>query len=279
MNTSHVFEATEADFQQKVMLRSREIPVVVEFYAPGYPGCPAVSKLAAEYGGRFELARVNLQKAQRLAMMLQIASVPTVYIFRDGQPVDGFQGDQPEDVVRQILDRFVPPPEADAIEMAEEALAAGRNDLALRYYKKALAENPKHGAALLGLARMSLGRGATKEAQGYIEKIEEGDPAYAAGQRLKGVFSFAQDAGDPASLEERVRENPRDVESWYRLGATRATRGQFAEACDAFLEVVKRDRGFRDDGARSALLAIFDLLGPEHDVAQRYRRRLASLLF
>jgi putative thioredoxin len=271
------------DFQERVMRRSLEVPVLVDFWAPWCQPCktltPTLEKVVGDLKGAVELAKVNVDQQKQLAGAFRIQSIPTVFLFVDGQPADAFQGALPEKAIKEWLQNYVKAPVKDPLEVAREAMAAGMLDVAERAFGEVLNGNPRHGEALLGLARVSLGQGDTTTAAAYIARIPEEDPAFAQGQRLKGVFAFSEAAGDVHALQARVAENPGDVEAWYCLGATRATRGDWEGACAAFLEVVKRDRQVREDGGRRALLAIFDLLGGEDPVVMQYRRKLAAYLF
>ena len=282
-NKPNVFDATEANFEQRVILRSRDVPVVVDFWAPWCGPCktlgPLLEKIAAEHDGRFELVKVNVDECQQLAMMFRVQSVPTVYAFRDGQPVDGFAEAQPESVVRQWIDRFAPAPEREAIEVGEEALAAGDLPGAHRGFLAALQKDANHGRALLGMARVLLARGDADGAKGYLNRIDADDPVAAQAERVRGVLAFADDADDEIALRARIEADRKDVEAWYKLGATLAASGRTDEALEAMLRVVEIDRSFREDAGRKALLSLFDLLGHEEPRVISFRRRLSSVLF
>ena len=281
----HVYEVSEInDFQERVMRRSLEVPVLVDFWAEWCQPCktltPTLERLVAEYKGQVELAKVNVDQARQLAAAFRIQSIPTVFLFVDGQPADAFQGALPEKAIREFLQPHLQAPGADPLEQARGALAAGQLDVAEAAFQEVLAGEPKHGEALVGLARVALGRGDTVTAGHWIDAIPPEDALhFEQGQRLRGVFAFSEAAGDRAALEAQVADDPADAEAWYRLGATLATQGDWEGACRAFLEVVKRDRGLREDGGRAALLAIFDLLGGEDPITATWRRRLAAWLF
>lgn len=283
MQRAFVTEATDADFQQKVLLRSREVPVLVDFWAPWCGPCktlgPTLEKLAAEYAGGFELVKINVDDSPQVSMAFQIQSIPTVYLVKDGRPLDGFQGGLTEPQVRKFLDRHIEKPAADPREVAAAAMAAGQYDQAAAAYRELLADDPRNGDALVGLARVALAHGDLGAAQGWIDRVEEGNPAYDAAQRLRGMLGFAEDAGDAMALQRRVAAHPNDVEAWYALGATFALDNQIDDAFSAFLEVVSRDRNWREDAGRKALLSLFDLVGGADPRVIKARRRLASLLF
>lgn len=279
---SYTHRATDADFQTKVLVKSNEVPVLVDFYSPRMGGDvlgPTLEKLAAEYAGAFEVVQVDVDQSPRVAMMFQLQSVPTVYLVEGGRPVDGFAGNVDEAEVRQFLDRYVERPAADPLELAAAAMAEGRYDAAAAGYRAALEKTPGKGEALVGMARVAIASGDLDAARGWIDRVDDGDPAHDAAERLRGMLGFGEDAGDRNALRARVEADSKDVEAWYALGATEALAGDIDAAFAAFLEVVGRDRTYRDDAGRLALLSLFDLVGATDPRVIKARRRLASLLF
>lgn len=276
-------EVGEQDFQPAVMRRSLDVPVVANFYSPRFPECAAVTAslktLAKEFAGRFELANVNIDEAQQLATMFRLQTVPTVFLFKDGNPVDGGPGAMSEVALRALIERHVPPPVADPLEAAQEAMSAGDLMGAERAYQSVIRERPDNAEARLGLARVALSTGRLDEAAGQLDAIQKDSPFITQAERLRGMFAFSADAGDVADLQSKVEARPDDVEAWYQLGATLSLSGGIEDAVRAFLKVVELDRTFRDDAGRVALLSLFDLLGSEDPLVLKYRRRLAALLF
>ncbi len=278
-----VFEVTDHDFQEKVLLASRQVPVVVDFYADWCQPCkvlaPVLEKVVLEFGGTMLLAKVDVDKNPQVSGALRIQSMPTVVVFKDGQPVDGFQGAQPENVIRDLLSRHAAAPEADPFEVAQAAFASGDHVLAQQTFQVVLATEPTNGDALLGLARISIATGDVAGAATWLDRIGELEPAYAQAVRLRGLLGFGEFVGDIATLRAKVAADPKDAESWYALGASLALSGDTDGAMAAFIKLVATDREYRDDCGRQALLSMFDLLGTDDEAVLKYRRRLAALLF
>jgi putative thioredoxin len=282
-DATFVFDVAEQTFEAQVMKRSMEVPVLVDFSAPWSEQSraltPLLEGLAAEYGGRFELAKVNMDLAPQLASIFRIQSVPTVYLFVNGQPVDGFQGPQPATAIRAILDKHVPDAPVDPMSVAREAFAEGRMMEAQAAFVDVLATEEFNTEALLGLARIAMTHGELDVMEAWLGKIPADHPAQQSAARMRQVAGFAEHAGDLEALLAQVEADPSDVAAWYGLGATRASRNELDEACGAFLKVVALDRSYREDGGRSALVSIFEVLGPDEPLVGTYRRRLAGLLF
>lgn len=279
MSNPHVYDVNEAEFQARVMERSLEIPVLVDFWAPWCEPCkvlgPVLEKLAAEYAGRFELVKVNVDEAQQLAMMLRVRSVPTVYLFKDGQPVDAFQGAQPESDIRALLDQHIPAAELSPMASALACLDGGDQEGAAALFQEILREEPDNAEVLMHMARIALSMGERDAALQYANLISDKDPLYDVAQRFKQTLSFADDAGDEAALRARTEANPKDAEAWYKLGATLAVAGRFNDAAAAFIKVVSVDRGFREDAGREAAISLFDMMDVKDPAVRRLRRRLA----
>jgi putative thioredoxin len=279
-----VVEVDERTFGQEVLVRSQEVPVVVDFWAPWCGPCrtlgPTLERLANEADGAFVLAKVNVDQNQRLAMNFQVQGIPAVKAFRDGKVVDEFTGALPENQIRAWLQGIAPAP-ADSL--AEEAAKWEANDpeQAVANYRRALELDPQHAASLFGLGRMLIETGDSAGGAEALRAVPAGTPFYARAQGLLGMVDFfaGADDTDPAGLQARVADNPNDLEARYRLAASLAQQEQYAEAMEQLIQIVMRNRAFHDDGARKALLALFETLGDEHPLVQEYRRKLANALF
>ncbi|MEE2755038.1 MAG: thioredoxin [Myxococcota bacterium] len=280
---TYVFNAGDADFQERVLIRSQEVPVLLDCWATWCGPCktigPILESLAKEYEGRFELVKVDIDKAPQVAMALRIQSVPTVYLFKGGRPVDGFQGAQPESAIRALVERHVEAPEVPPIELARRALERGDTDAAAGNFRTVLEDDADNGEALIGMARLALGHGDEGAAVGWLDKITEANPMYSNAEKLRGVLNFSIDAGDLKTLLTAIEHDPKDVDAWYKLGATYAVAGEMSDALNSFLEVVKQDRSFRDDGGRKAMLSLFEAVGMDDPLVITHRKRLAAYLF
>jgi putative thioredoxin len=278
-----VIEVNEHDFQAQVIERSRTTPVVVDFWAPWCGPCrtlgPTLERLAGEAQGKFVLAKVNVDNNQRLAQAFRVQGIPAVKAFREGKVVEEFTGALPESQVRAWLKRVMPSPSASlvaaagALEQSDPAEAAAR-------YRIALAEDPTNIAALLSLGRL-LARQGDPEGVEALRQVPIGTPQYAGAQAWLTLVDFFEQAGknDPAALERQITADPSDLEARYRLAAQLIRDGRNADGIGQLLAIMERNRAFRDDGARKALLAVFEALGPQDPLVADGRRRLANLLF
>jgi putative thioredoxin len=238
---------------------------------------PILERLAEQANGEWELVKVNIDENPRVATQYRVQSIPAVKGFKDGKVVAEFLGAVPEPQVRAFLQRLVPS-EADrlaasAAEMERDGYLATAEDR----YRDALARDPNHARATVGLARVLAAVGKTDESLALLDR-HPGDPE---AQKLRAELTLKQasDGVDVSALEARIAANPRDAEAHYDLGRALAARGDYEPALNHLLETVKRDRKLDDDGARKAMLDIFALLGDQDERTQTYRRMLGSVLF
>ena len=275
-----IVEVGDADFETAVLKRSQATPVVVDFWAPWCGPCralgPLLERLAEEHRGAFVLAKVNVDDAPAVAQAFGIQSIPAVKGFRDGMLVGEFVGAQPEPIVRKLLD-LVLPTAADGLVAAAAGLAPAEAERTLR---KALETEPRHGRALVALARILGARGDTAEALQLLERVSPPSPLVGEAERLAAELRTRSDgAGDQAALRARLAADPGDLEARLGLGRTLAALGRHEDALAELLDVVRRDRHFADDGARKAMLDLFAVLGSDHPLTDRYRNELAKALF
>ena len=281
--TTHktVRDLNDADFEIAVIRRSHEVPVVVDFWAPWCGPCrqlgPLLERLAADAGGAWELVKVNVDENPRAAAQYGVQGIPAVKGFRDGRMVAEFTGAVPEPQVRAFLARLLPS-EADLLAReGAELEQSGYHATAEDRYRDALAKDPNHPTATVGLARVLATRDAAEEALALLDR-RPGDPE---AQKLRAQLSLKQtsDGVDTAALEARIAADPKDAAAHYDLGRALAAGGDYERALDHLLTTVRLDRTLDDDGARKAMLDIFALLGDADDRTQRYRRMLGSVLF
>ena len=279
--TEHSLDVGLADFQQAVLDESMHRPVLVDFWAPWCGPCnslkPVLEKLAAEYGGKFLLAKINSDDNQELAARYGVRGIPSVKAFVNGEPVDEFSGALPESEVRAFLDRLIPGPADELRAAAADLRLAGDFSAALQKLADASKIAPDHLGVRIDAAEIMLDLGEADEARRGIAGVaEDVDPRV---PQLKARLQFMEAAGgDEAALAARVAANENDLDARLKLANLLVAAGQYEAGMDQLLEIVRRDRGFEDDIGRKTLLAVFELLGGDERVS-RYRRLLASALY
>jgi putative thioredoxin len=285
MPRSHI-EVGESSFQEEVVERSREVPVVVDFWAPWCAPCralgPILESLALESGGRWILAKVNTDENPGLSEAYGIRGIPAVKAFVDGVVRDEFTGALPRNAVEAFLRRVMP---TKAELLAREAAAAaklGEHERERELWNEVLEEDPHHAAALLGRARFALADGDFPAARRDLEHVPEDSALRAQADGLRLLADWGERVavrGGPDVLRERAASNPDDAAARYDFGAALAVTGDLEGALAEFLEVVRRDRKLEDDGGRRAMLAIFALLGDDDELTREFRGRLSAELF
>jgi putative thioredoxin len=278
--SEHALDVGLADFPQHVLEESRHRPVVVDFWAPWCGPCkslkPVLEKLAAEYGGKFLLAKINSDENQELAARYGVRGIPSVKAFVDGEQVDEFSGALPESEVRAFLDRLIPSAADELRQQAAAARMAGDVSGALNLLGEASKLDPAHIGVRLDAAEIMLDLNEADEAGRLIGSVpDDADPRV---PQLKARLQFLGAAGeDEAALAARVAANENDLDARLKLANLLVAAGQYEAGMDQLLEIVRRDRSFGDDVGRKTLLSVFNLLGGS-ELASRYRRMLASAL-
>ena len=282
MPSPHVLEVTAETFEQDVLEASKQAPVVVDFWAPWCAPCrtlgPVLEKLATEYDGRFRLAKVNTEENVELAQAFNVRSIPDVRAFRGGRQVDQFMGALPEPRVRAFIEDLVPSPaELEWLHAAELRLA-GDLAAAMAALRKALELNPQLHLARIDLAEVLVETGQHEEASTELDGVPDDPDWDARVAALKQAVAFARAGGSESDLSARVAADPADFEARLALAGALAARKAWRDALEHLLEIVRRDKAWRDGEARKQMIAIFNLAGDE-DLVGEYRRKLASVLF
>ena len=279
----YVFDATTETFEDTVLRKSMEVPVLVDFWATWCGPCktlgPILEKLAGEYNGAFLLAKVDVDKEQQIAAAFQIRSVPTVFLVKGGQLVDGFPGALPEGQLREFLaSHGVQPAEAAEAAVEEVPLDPQAQIAALR---EAIAAEPDKDELKLDLVLALLKTGEAIEAERLLDALPANlatdDRAVKARARL-GFAAALKDAPPPDALRAAVAANADDLHARHLLGVHALVGGDSEAALEQFLEMLKRDRAFEDGLARKSLIDAFRVIEDDELVSQ-YRRKMSSLLF
>lgn len=289
-----IFDAGTADFETTVMHASLTTPIIVDFWSPRSAVCkqlmPILEAAVQAAGGTVRLARINVDEHPQLAQALRVQSVPTVYAFYQGQPVNAFAGAKPAGEIKTFIDQLIHLAGGAALQtidvaavlkQAATALSTGDIATAQDLYSVVLEQDEKNAAAYAGLVRTFLAAGQVDEAQAFFNNIP---PELVKNSNIiaaKTALDLAAQApaGDPEKLQAAIAANPADLQARYDLALILFARGRKEEAIDALVEIIRRNRAWEEDKARKQLLTFFEALGPTDPETLAGRRKLSSVLF
>jgi putative thioredoxin len=283
-------DTTTAGFMKDVIEASKAQPVIVDFWAPWCGPCkqltPILEKVVRGAGGKVRMVKINIDEHPAIAQQLRVQSIPTVYAFLDGRPVDGFAGAQPESQIKAFVDRLVGDAGAADLEHAisegEKAFEEGDLQTAAEIFAAVLQEEPDNIKALAGLARCYLKTGDLERAEQTLELAppEKRDAAPLASVRAAlGLAKRGQDTSNLGELKAKIESNPADHQARIDLATALAAIGEKEDAVSQLLESFRRDRKWNEEAARKQLVEFFEAWGPKDPATLDGRRRLSSLLF
>lgn len=286
-NDPNIIDGSEQTFMADVIEASMTQPVIVDFWATWCGPCrqlgPAIEKVVKETKGKVKLVKIDVDQNQGIAAQLRIQSIPTVYAFSGGKPIDGFTGAKSETELRAFVEKLgindSGPTIEETLALAQQSADDGDVASAMEIYSFVLEQDPENLKAIAGMARLYVRAQQSDEAKAFLD-MAPADTNDADIQGLRAALALSEDAPtDVDGLRARVAANGRDFEALYDLGRALAGRGDTEEAIDTLLEIVKYEPEWNDQAARQYLFKIFTAVGNASPLSKAGRRRLASMLF
>jgi len=282
-------DGSDAGFMADVIAASKVQPVLVDFWATWCGPCrtltPMIEKAVRAAGGAVKLVKIDVDKNPAYAGQLRVQSIPTVYAFVDGQPVDGFQGAVPESQLKAFIEKLTGGESANSdveqlMSLGEESLSLADHGGAAQAFAQVLTLEPANEKAIAGMAQVYLADGDVDQARQTIAMApQDSKEPMVQSLRARLALASAAPAGASPELEARVAADPADHQARYDLSLAQAAAGELKAAVDSLLAIVTADRDWNDQAARKQLLVVFEAAGPASDIARDGRRRLSSILF
>lgn len=281
-NSAHgpvTVDVTADNFMLEVIDKSNSVPVLVDFWAPWCEPCksltPTLEEVSAEYGDNLHFVKINIDENQALAGQFGIRSVPTVYLVKNGDVVDGFMGALPKDAIKQFLSKHVTADNDEVPDQIDELLNHGKQSQAIDKLKSEDSDESN-----LRLAEIYLQQNDIQSARDFLSKVQDATdkPKYKQIVAKLDFVEIVENAAPEAELHDRITQDPQDWDARFQLAVINLVQGHIETALESLLEIVRQNRSYNNDAGRETLVKAFDMLGPNDDLVPKYRRILARTL-